>query len=87
MAKKYDAIVIGAGNAGLTCAATMAKNGLSVLILERNNVPGGSATSFRRGRFEFEAALHELAGVGDPSEVGSVEDMFNRFKADVKWCI
>lgn len=84
--KNYDVIIIGAGNGGLTAAVTCAKAGLSTLLLERHNIPGGSASSFVRGRFEFEPSLHELAGVGDPSEVGSVEDMFNRFKADVKWC-
>jgi len=85
MAKKYDAIVIGAGNAGLCCAATMAKNGLSVLVLERNSVPGGSATSFRRGRFEFEAALHELASVGTKEDPGSVMRLFSYYGIDIDW--
>ncbi|MGK8505987.1 phytoene desaturase family protein [Nocardia asiatica] len=60
----YDAIVIGAGNAGLTAAATLQRAGARTLLLERHNVPGGCATSFRRGRFEFEVALHQLSGVG-----------------------
>ncbi|MFI7666037.1 phytoene desaturase family protein [Nocardia sp. NPDC049526] len=60
----YDAIVIGAGNAGLTAAATLQRAGARTLLLERHNVPGGCGTSFRRGRFEFEVALHQLSGVG-----------------------
>lgn len=60
----YDVVVIGAGNAGLTAAATLARSGIRTLLLERHNVPGGCATSFRRGRFEFEVALHQLSGVG-----------------------
>ncbi|MGK8524832.1 FAD-dependent oxidoreductase [Nocardia asteroides] len=60
----YDAIVIGAGNAGLTAAATLQRGGVRTLLLERHNIPGGCATSFRRGRFEFEVALHQLSGVG-----------------------
>lgn len=60
----YDTIVIGAGNGGLTAAATLAKAGLKVLLLERHNIPGGCATSFLRGRFEFEVALHQLSGMG-----------------------
>ncbi len=83
--KKYDVIVIGAGNGGLAAAATCAKEGLSVLLLERHNIPGGSASSFVRGRFEFEPSLHELAGIGTPEEVGSIEDMFNRMGADCDW--
>ncbi|MBR6335105.1 MAG: FAD-dependent oxidoreductase, partial [Clostridia bacterium] len=61
--KKYDVIVIGAGNGGLAAAATCAKAGLSTLLLERHNIPGGSASSFVRGRFEFEPSLHELSGI------------------------
>ncbi len=84
--KTYDVIVIGAGNGGLAAAATCAKAGLSTLLLERHNIPGGSASSFVRGRFEFEPSLHELAGVGSPdAEVGSIEDMFIRLGGDVDW--
>ena len=83
--KTYDVIVIGAGNGGLAAAATCAKNGHSTLLLERHNIPGGSASSFVRGRFEFEPSLHELAGAGSPEEVGSIEAMFLRMQADVQW--
>jgi phytoene dehydrogenase-like protein len=60
----YDAVVIGAGNGGLTAAVSLAQAGRKVLLLERHNVPGGCATSFIRGRFEFEVALHQLSGMG-----------------------
>lgn len=83
--KKYDVIVIGAGNGGLAAAATCAKEGLSTLLLERHNIPGGSASSFVRGRFEFEPSLHELAGAGDEKEIGSIEAMFRRLGGDVDW--
>jgi prolycopene isomerase len=66
----YDVIVIGAGNGGLTASASLAQNGLKVLLLERHNIPGGCATSFCRGRFEFEIALHQLSGLGTPEKPG-----------------
>ncbi len=84
--KNYDVIVIGAGNGGLAAAATCAKAGLSTLLLERHNIPGGSASSFVRGRFEFEPSLHELAGVGAPDKSGQIEDMFIRMEGNVDWC-
>ena len=84
--KNYDVIIIGAGNGGLAAAVTCAKAGLSTLLLERHNIPGGSASSFVRGRFEFEPSLHELAGVGAPDKSGQIEDMFIRFGGDVDWC-
>lgn len=72
--RDYDAIVIGAGNAGLTAAATLARAGARTLLLERHNVPGGCATSFRRGRFEFEVALHQLSGVGTEGQPMSLRE-------------
>lgn len=66
----YDAVVIGAGNAGLVGALTLAKKGAKVLLLERHNIPGGCATSFCRGRFEFEISLHQLSGMGSPERPG-----------------
>ena len=46
---EYDAVVVGAGNGGLTAAATLAGKGLKTLLLEQHNLPGGFATSFVRG--------------------------------------
>lgn len=68
----YDVVVIGAGNGGLTSALSLAKNGLRVLLLESHNIPGGCATSFIRGRFEFEVALHQLSGLGTQEFPGPV---------------
>ncbi len=66
--KRYDVIVVGAGLGGLSAATRLAKSGFDVLLLERHNLPGGYATSFCRGRFEFEVSLHELSGIGSPDE-------------------
>ncbi len=43
--KSYDAIVIGAGHNGLTSAAYLAKSGLDVLCLEKNDYIGGATVS------------------------------------------
>ncbi|NLJ72548.1 MAG: NAD(P)/FAD-dependent oxidoreductase, partial [Syntrophomonadaceae bacterium] len=66
----YDVVVIGAGNGGLTSASALAQKGIKVLLLEKHNVPGGCATSFYRGRFEFETALHQLSGLGTAEKPG-----------------
>ena len=43
--KKYDAIVIGAGHNGLTNGAYLAKAGLNVLMVEKNEFIGGATVS------------------------------------------
>lgn len=45
MANRYDAIVVGAGHNGLTAACYLAKSGLKVLVVERNDYVGGAAVS------------------------------------------
>lgn len=62
MPKKYDAIIIGSGIGGLTAGAILAKNGKKVLLLEKNNKPGGYASSFAKGNFTFETSLHLISG-------------------------
>ena len=84
MSQQYDVIVIGGGNGGLVAAATAAKLGQKTLLLERHNLPGGAATSFVRGRFEFEPALHELANYGSAEHPGGVRQLFDWLGLDVK---
>ena len=74
---KYDVIVVGAGNGGLAAAANTSKAGLKTLLLEKHNIPGGCATSFKRGRFEFEPSLHELCGVGTKEKPDDIYKIFD----------
>ena len=43
--KDYDAIIIGAGHNGLTNAAYLAKAGLNVVVVEKNDYIGGASVS------------------------------------------
>src|SRR3954471_19231264 len=42
---KYDAVIVGGGHNGLTCACYLARAGLKVKILERRRVVGGAAVT------------------------------------------
>ena len=85
MDREFDVVVIGAGNGGLSAAANAAKLGLKTLIIEQHNLPGGYASSFRRGRFEFECALHEFCDIGSEENPGTVRTMLNSLGAEVEW--
>ena len=55
----YDAIIIGSGLGGLSCAAAFARQGFKPLVIERHDKPGGFATAFSRpGGFRFDVSLH-----------------------------
>jgi ribulose 1,5-bisphosphate synthetase/thiazole synthase len=43
-ARRWDAIVVGAGHNGLTCAAYLARAGRRVLVLEERPTVGGACT-------------------------------------------
>lgn len=84
--KSYDVVVVGAGNGGLTAAAEIARKGSSVLLLEQHNLPGGFATSFVRGRFEFETSLHELNSWGSEDNKGGVRNLLEgKFGIDAEF--
>ena len=45
MRTNYDVVILGAGHNGLVAAAYLARAGLSVLLLEKNDYIGGATTS------------------------------------------
>ncbi|MCF7832681.1 MAG: NAD(P)/FAD-dependent oxidoreductase [Candidatus Marinimicrobia bacterium] len=63
MKKQYDIIVIGSGLGGLTAGADLAASGKKVLVIEQHFRVGGSATSFKRKDFIYEAGLHMTTAV------------------------
>ena len=85
--QSYDVVVIGAGNGGLASAATLAEKGKRVIVFEKHNIPGGCGTSFRRGRFEFEVALHQLSSMGTKEKPGPLREQFRRYGIEdqIEW--
>ncbi|MBX3055327.1 MAG: NAD(P)/FAD-dependent oxidoreductase [Anaerolineae bacterium] len=61
--------VIGGGLAGLTAAATLARAGKSVLLLEKARLIGGRAISQQRGDFTLNLGPHALYIGGGASDI------------------
>ena len=54
----YDVVIIGSALAGMAAALQLQQKGVKdILILEKNNMPGGVATDFVRNGFEMEGKL------------------------------
>ncbi len=66
-AERYDAVIIGAGVGGLTCANLLAKAGLKTLLLEQHYMVGGYCSTFKRGGYTFDAATHFYPLLGNPT--------------------
>lgn len=65
MKDRYDVIVVGAGLGGMTAASLLAKRGLSVLMIDQQNKPGGSCTSFKREDHVFDVGTAMIYGFGE----------------------
>ena len=79
----YDAIIVGAGIGGLSAGLNLAFNNKKVLILEKNGLPGGVVTTFKRGRFEFDASLYDLMDYGSVEHIGSIKRLFKKYNLDI----
>jgi len=60
--KKYDAIIVGAGLAGLSCAFELVSKGVKVLLLEAHPYAGGRTASFDDDGMHIESGLHRYIG-------------------------
>jgi len=66
---EYDAIIIGAGVGGLFSALKLSSAGKKVLLIEKQPIPGGFATTFSRKGFIFESSLHCVDAMGEDGEM------------------
>jgi len=68
----FDVVVVGGGMGGLTAGALLSSYGFRVLLLEQQHKVGGCTTSFSRGEFNFDAALHEMVGGAPDTTMGEL---------------
>nr|CAB3265527.1 all-trans-retinol 13,14-reductase [Phallusia mammillata] len=63
-----DAIIIGSGMGGLTCAGMLARAGKRVLVLEQHGRIGGCTHTFKEKGFEYDIGIHYIGNM----EAGSI---------------
>lgn len=63
MREEFDIIIIGSGLGGLVCANILAKEGLKVLVLEKNQQFGGNLQTFSRDKIIFDTGVHYIGGL------------------------
>ncbi|WP_106449248.1 phytoene desaturase family protein [Trichococcus alkaliphilus] len=61
--KRYDAIIVGGGLAGLTSAVFLSQSGKKILLIEKNAEFGGLVNSFEMDGFVFDAGARAILGV------------------------
>ncbi len=71
----YPVVVIGSGIGGLASAVYLSKAGFPVTVIEQHNIPGGYATAFQRGDYNFDVSLHFF---------GIREDIYNELGLEGK---
>lgn len=79
--KHYDHIVVGSGISGLTLALLLARQGRSVLLLEKASKIGGAVARFRRHGVPFDVGFHFTGGLC-PGGDGIFDDMLSVLELD-----
>jgi len=79
----YDYIIVGAGLGGLSSALNLVFNNKKVLVLEKNNLPGGLVSTFKKGRFEFDSTLFHLFNYGNENHIGELKQLFEKYDLDI----
>ncbi|MCJ7745441.1 MAG: NAD(P)/FAD-dependent oxidoreductase [Actinobacteria bacterium] len=69
----HDVVVVGAGIGGLACGALLAKEGLDVLLVERQARPGGYMNAVRRRGYSFQGP-YLMSGCGPDGGIKRVVD-------------
>ena len=77
LAPRYDAIVIGSGMGGLSCAALLSELGWQVCVLEQHYTAGGYTHSFERQGYEWDPGVHYIGDVGAPTRTRKMFDFLS----------
>ena len=72
-------------NQRVSAAVSCAAQGTKTLLIEKHNLPGGVASSFKRGRFEFDPSVHEICDYGADNDKGHVRLIMEKNGVKIDW--
>lgn len=84
--EKYDFIIVGAGMGGLSVANFLAKFNKKVLVLEKQNIPGGLVASFARKDTQFDLGIHGLYELKENQTIPQFLEYWGAPKIDTVPC-
>ena len=61
MTERYDCIIVGSGIGGLAAGILLAHQGKSVIIFEKNSIPGGRLSSYVKDGFTLDFGVHMIS--------------------------
>lgn len=73
--KKYDVVIVGAGLAGLACGLRLNKKGYNILIIEKNNKPGGKISELHGNGFRWDQGPSLLT---EPENIIELFQLYNK---------
>ena len=82
---KADAIVIGSGIGGLSCAALLARYGYDVIVCESHAIAGGAAHSFERNGYQFDSGPSLYSGLSYSPSPNPLRQVLDAISEDVDW--
>lgn len=86
--EEADVVIMGAGTAGLVCAARLLEAGYSVTLVEKRDIPGGSMSMTYGGIATAGSEMqysYDVDGSYQASAIGNVEGMMNFWRSGVQY--
>ncbi|MCR5800283.1 MAG: NAD(P)/FAD-dependent oxidoreductase [Lachnospiraceae bacterium] len=80
---KRKVIIIGGGISGMTAGIYLQKAGFDTVILEKNAVPGGECTGWKREGFVIDNCFHWLTGTKEGSDLNELWKEIGMLGGDV----
>ena len=83
--ESFDAVVVGSGIGGLSCAAVLADAGKRVLVCEAHDHPGGCAHEYEVQGFRFENGPSLYAGLSPDASPNPLKHVFQIIGEEPEW--